>query len=538
MLQIQKFGVSSALALLGLMSGCGDKEEVNDSGDLHALTGPCAAGTTVQTQSADGIVNFRHANLKDGNGQPILVRALSNGVKGVCQANAGDFALVALNEEGLISKQFLRVKSTGQPLGTAACTPGTALIVTGTDVNFRSVSNPTTVLRTLPTSMEVVCRGDDAANGRSRVSERGLLHRTVLSVAGGTPPGGTPTGKLETNDVSILFPLIDSQLIKVTEAGAKGALWPQALFTKVVATGKSQAQVTFNDSIDPNNIANWKIVSFRYDPCFPRMNSANPADCKFELRLVAQPAAGNNTADMTAHLIYHPALSQREAIAKELLALKKASPVSTSGALGVHPGLKSNSAAYTKLVKDFVLRNMGASNLTQVAFMGTRNSDPWVFFGGSVSNGNYTLFSIPNTNGAKVQSTFAENSVTPRPSGASTAALLEGAAPTQALVDNVMKIENPNVHTQGSVDCVSCHTAVRVIERERSAAQTFVNNSQFRFPAPAGISTAVASGQLSTQLYSVRNFGYFFKQAQIAQRTANESAAVTNFTNKNILKVP
>src|SRR5262249_13971613 len=126
-------------------------------------------------------------------------------------------------------------------------------------------------------------------------------------------------------------------------------------------------------------------------------------ECQVKLRLVAQPlnphpgqpvAPGTQSeflSDSALHLIYDIPPAQRDAIVRDLIAIKQASPVPTTGVpLGVHPGLAdaashASGQAYLTMVKKFILTYTSARMLKEVAGMGLNRGGAWVFFKGEVA---------------------------------------------------------------------------------------------------------------------------------------------------------
>lgn len=361
--------------------------------------------------------------------------------------------------------------------------------------------------------------------------------------------------KLELNDVSILFPMPKDSADLEKMIGfsnlpndtKKYTLVSQSHFSQVKDIASKQ-RVNFQQGSSPDNYRSWRIVGFRFDPCFPRMVNSNPNSCSsVELRLVAQPftdVGGSISAeDFTAHLVYHIGMGERQVLSNELLRLARLSPVNTIGTpLGVHPGLRQEGyqGAFFESVKSLLISRMTISNLAQIAFMGLeRTPEPWNFFFVNVSG---NKLSGPN-------SAISLGFLTPkRMNPASRFADNMGLILDRNLEVNeeammvTRRIDNPNLHTQASTDCISCHTSTtaRLSWESKFGRKLKMGGSAF---IPAG--NDALGGQVTHKLeegiqdpdpWNVRNFGYFGTRPQIADRVLNETAAAAIFINRNFLK--
>lgn len=380
------------------------------------------------------------------------------------------------------------------------------------------------------------------------------------------PPSSTKN-KLDLNDMSILSPLpknekdlskmlalsgnIDSKQYTLVNVEIFDKLKTLATKQKISIEGSS------NDSFDA-----WKIVGFRFDPCFPFAKFESPNECEsVELRLVAQPVVNLldslTTNDFTMHLVYHISLSDRARVAKELLELSKLSPVDTSNTpLGIHPGLMSagiQSEFYNKFAS-FVTKNMSLQNLKQVAFMGLEAGvEPWNFFfvtvnGNSISDAKQFrsfgfVSSTPVTNVPNVASSFT---IAPKPTSANNlwSIFQTGVAKaTEKQMSVTLTIDNPSVMSQGDTDCASCHATTpariswetnnqKILNRTGTSAFKLTNNDALG----GNITTKLADKMQQPTSWSVRNFGYFHTSPIIADRTFNETMQATVFVNRNFLK--
>ncbi len=379
------------------------------------------------------------------------------------------------------------------------------------------------------------------------------------------PPSSTKN-KLDLNDMTILSPLPKNEkdLSKMLALSGsidskKYTLLNADIFDKLKAIAKKQKISFSSQTVDA--FESWKIVGFRFDPCFPFTKFDSPNDCdSVELRLVAQPVSDAfgavNTNDFSMHLVYHISLSERGRVAKELLDLSKSSPVDTSKVqLGIHPGLLfagMQSEFYNKFAT-FVTKNMSLQNLKQVAFMGLEGGiEPWNFFFVNVNGSNISdakqfrslgFVSSTSTSPSPTSSSFT---IDPKPTSENNLFSIFQSGISNATEKQMavtLTIDNPLLTSQGDTDCASCHstTSARIsweasnqknLGRSVTSAFKLTNNDS----AGGNISTGLGSNLQNPSSWSVRNFGYFNTSPIIADRTFNETMQATVFVNRNFLK--
>lgn len=305
-----------------------------------------------------------------------------------------------------------------------------------------------------------------------------------------------------------------------------------------------------------------------------------------QIRLVVQPVTVESgkarVHDFAAHLAFDfvtsaltrgadgkmiPAVPDKEAfktIVNDLVALKKQlqeKGVATDGSLGVHPGFLNSSVDLTSLLREFLRKHLRPERLNNVAFMGVRRPEPWIFF--IMSKGEAGAFRVrpqSSLKGATAQMFFVldRQKVVPEPfnrtfgaMGVSTAPLLRGLTPAQlddAATSDVIAsigrapklreipdiIANPRFAHVLNTDCVSCHTESS-LRREMSLAPAEV---PFPFQRPAGF-VGLKPEVLPEDTWNVRNFGWGIGlsgiKATVTMRTANESAESAAFINKEYL---
>lgn len=101
----------------------------------------------------------------------------------------------------------------------------------------------------------------------------------------------------------------------------------------------------------------------------------------------------------------------------------------------------------------------------------------------------------------------------------------------QAAFDAALRVENPTRNSPNTTDCASCHAVASVRSHAEDAFGMSSASNANRFTntkLPLGNTT---QGAIHGE--NIRAFGYVNAQPAIAQRTINESAAVTDWVNAN-----
>ncbi|MCX6117947.1 MAG: hypothetical protein NT027_10420 [Proteobacteria bacterium] len=382
----------------------------------------------------------------------------------------------------------------------------------------------------------------------------------------------------DVNDVSYLFPFKGGVLspgISATDTFSDGSeVYPADVFdsvTKFVQTQKITGQGTFTNRSD------WKVMSFRFDPCAPSSLPAVVAKfgCQVQLRFIAQPVISGTDEDFTAHLVFTLGVLNPEKsnyvghvegsgtpsfkeLVLDLQDLKKQSPVNTTGlALNVHPGLAADAdGSYAAKVKAFLFKHMSSKKLAAVAFMGLQGGgpEPWIFIAGGMvptKDGAPVLdpTQVATANGrgwfpvdapvtpagtkALTLSFLDRQRVIPLPTGfTSTQPLFDFNLSDPAVLGKVYDIDQPEMTHFFNMDCVSCHSSTTRMTNRGISAATNPN----RYIAPAGITGYLATNVVPSNQWNVRNFGYFGGSATVSSRALTETASVVDFTNKELLK--
>lgn len=404
---------------------------------------------------------------------------------------------------------------------------------------------------------------------------------SVGAEEGAIEQGAAAFDHLDVNDIGgVLGRTAAGDMIpSIAVASATGAdnapLLPKPVFDQMVAFGKSMKisglpggggnhSIAFEGGV--NDIKNWKVTGWRFDPC-----ATNPQDlqahggkptlttatdkaaldapfCVVQLRLIVQPIVNGQDQDFTMHLVYgvgQGSTGARDAIVKDLLALKKAAgtsdragktvSVTTGVPLGVHPGLAATGAVSQGLEKLFKT-HLSASKLAAVAFMGLENFgfEPWTFYAGTVKDGAWTPVPIPAFKDPTIQvQTFRQIGpigVFPKLGDAipNTAKFFDDTPPTSG--DALHAVDNPEETNFFTTDCVSCHTA-----SQRLGSLGLSTSSAKRFTVPKGVTAFVAGPDAQGSSWNVRNCGYFNGTPSVSQRTANESAEAVDAINRLLI---
>jgi hypothetical protein len=108
--------------------------------------------------------------------------------------------------------------------------------------------------------------------------------------------------------------------------------------------------------------------------------------------------------------------------------------------------------------------------------------------------------------------------------------IFEDAPFAKDAINKAIRIENPNLHSAESVDCVSCHiaTTVRVPlesqlfgEKGLDSKDRYMNSKQNLKRDPL----------YRTGALFVHNFGFINNEPIVSQRTINEAAKASDFIN-------
>lgn len=397
--------------------------------------------------------------------------------------------------------------------------------------------------------------------GTGDMPQGGDAHHGGESNEGGGGAHPSPTGPLQLNDVSLLFPLpgaddtLASGLLAASAQGEHGQLLPKSLYEGVGPIAGSSgggvpgAQLTaaYQDL---------RIVGLRIDPCFASL--APPSDgagCQNQLRLVAQEVVAGEAADSALHLFYSVSRDELLELARGVALLREQYAAGKRlGKLAPHPimveqGLAGGMAAG---VRQLVLAHAGAQNLTRITRLSARGGPFWDFSGFDVKDGAVVSFPIPTLEG-EVAQRFERNfgsieteqpKVVPASGSAddftrlltvSTAQGLSAGERTN-LLTSLLRVENPGHHSPDTIDCVTCHLATPTVKLVvEPILKTELPDVPERFrsdPEVVPASELEPTFEDREPLTNVHAFSYTGRSVGINQRTVNESAAVVAYLSR------
>ncbi|MCE9573395.1 MAG: hypothetical protein K8W52_09575 [Deltaproteobacteria bacterium] len=373
----------------------------------------------------------------------------------------------------------------------------------------------------------------------------------ALSLAACTEdPVDPPAGAVGLNDVSVLFPLpptIDEPAqLSLASAGKGGPLLTEARFAAI--------PVFADNPLPERAYDRWRIVAARIDPCFPDLAVlvSNPAACRRQLRLVAQPlgadVSGVTVEDASIHLLYDLAPADFDALATAWLAVGNDQTHDPRTTLGIHPVIANEGLAgpTATTLRGLVTTYAGEGTLSQFTFVEGRGV-AWEFGGMRVDGAGQNALPIHGIEDASGQVTASDTngvfSVSPASAearamdplagevsgggiGGGTVTLTASADAITAALRTTLTIDDPTTLNADTVDCAACHLATRARERARTLGASSDGLPRFAidgFDLSLGdLGSAAASPQQQ------RAFGYNGRVAMWNQRVINESAAVAD----------
>ena len=369
--------------------------------------------------------------------------------------------------------------------------------------------------------------------------------------------------KFALNDASILFPPPDKMADLNFYLGLESK--ESSLISRknyeFIRKSSSHREMPISDELSKRvlDYSQWKVVAFRFDPCH---KTKIDSPCQGQIRLVAQPMieplknekrrVPNQifAADFGMHLIYSINPSQVNEVIGSLRELKRRyNPNSRMQPLGVHPAFLSPSRdEFAQQIKKLIVTYSKEEDLSFAAFLGSAVAVTgdlpfrWLFSAYRVEKDQVIPFKIPNTEETVMRFFLAEgdgeNGILPLPSikGDSLAPALdsvrifEDVPYAKDAINKAIRIENPNLHSAESVDCVSCHiaTTVRVPlesqlfgEKGLDSKDRYMNSKQNLTRDPL----------YRTGALFVHNFGFINNEPIVSQRTINEAAKASDFIN-------
>ena len=219
------------------------------------------------------------------------------------------------------------------------------------------------------------------------------------------------------------------------------------------------------------------VTAARLDPCF--REGGPTTDCRPQLRLVLQPVFDGSARDAAIHVFYE--IEERALLrgVARMIELRLANDDDGRRSLDVHPLLETSAGRVAvAAILDDILKDARLDHFTQITVHG--DDAAWTFefrdfFDGKVSEGDARLQHV-----LAPSPTTIDMSITPTSGSDDEFSLLldEQAASAasfeeqQAAYDRAGRVENPDFHDPGTVDCATCHVAApaRAATRARFTA--------------------------------------------------------------------
>lgn len=360
------------------------------------------------------------------------------------------------------------------------------------------------------------------------------------------------------NDATVIYPLPQTetgmdQMLAPQETGKGGPLLPHKYWQRLPALNQGESTARTYRSL--------RVVAVRFDPCFKAEGA-----CHAQVRFVWQPIGpavygssslgGLEAKDAAVHSFHTlTPTAFRQMMAEYDLLSRRVADLRDDQPLQVHPSLRQQGldGRFAQDLKRLLLKYCGESNLWRITAMGTLvGADKWEFLGFNIVDGQPVDIVIPRTGKATRQSYFVSllserdytnGKLSPAPMGEdnlnrmlrdSRTLVINDAATLRSLGESVVRIENPDIHSAESMDCVSCHTS--------QVAGTLLFDKQPRLAQdPQIISQAYRNAPQLRDLPTnptrprvLRALGYFEKFPVLSRRAVNETAEVVERLNSNV----
>ncbi|MFT3712298.1 MAG: hypothetical protein QM817_32025 [Archangium sp.] len=377
-----------------------------------------------------------------------------------------------------------------------------------------------------------------------------LLAVTLLGSACGTPVSGSdagvdggfdggaadasvfvPTEKrlLGLNDVTFLLPL--EGLDASTPFPAAQTIIPFSAFTRL----------TEAEPVVRTDLERLRVLGVRFDVCDRTDAMPCSADREGSLRLVLQPVFGTvspSVEDVTMHAFFPIPRGEMPEVVDTLRALAVRQNVARGSALQVSTAFTSDSEFRSRLGA-LVARYAQSQRLIRLTLFGQeseRAAIVWVFRGEEIPNGGSVLgpITIPSIMMPQQEvllfggDSYQVTPVADFPLGFERVVMepmfRNASAPQQRdSVRALLEVDNPTLHTAGSVQCVSCHVATTLVTPRSVDAGIDVSSFTEQFTSATFDLTALGS---VSRARTLRALGYFGSNALVSQRVVNETANV------------
>lgn len=329
----------------------------------------------------------------------------------------------------------------------------------------------------------------------------------MLALSACATPVDRQLERAELADASFLVPLRGVPDFGATTEAGHGTLLPQDQYDLL-------EPLTPIDK--PEDILlNLDVVAVRLDPCF--FEGTGEPTCTPQVRLVLQPVFddgdGVTSRDATVHLFYAVPLDEVRELASRLVGVRL--DAGGSGDIGEHVDPEAAVAE--------VLPHVGADRLTRMTFVAVHASnEAWTFGGFDFVDGSHTVIEPPgvddheqhltSTGGTKTldASILPTPTIEPAIVDYLERVLRDGidAAEEDAALAALRRLQSPEAHNPGTVDCASCHMATPAL----------------RFAAGADGAGAPPDVYLNSQ--NQRMLGFFERAPAVSPRVVAETEQV------------
>ncbi len=379
------------------------------------------------------------------------------------------------------------------------------------------------------------------------VTDAGSTPDVVVMPDAGVTPDGAGTTALRNIDVTIIYPLpaagdLDA-LLKPGDVGLGGAL--------LTADAFDQRHVPELDGRDPladdaARLAALRVVAIRVDPC-PGTVVPAPAGtiCAPELRLVFQSLKSDGTAtsarDGAIHTFHALGPTEFDAVVQVLRDIRAERAGDPPVPLDVHPLLRDQgpSGAYAQRLRTLVLAHAGIANLVRVThFRRDPQRTMWQFALREISSGAWrdgTVATLAVTQEQLVTIVGGrwDADITPAVTVADDPRSVLQVTTDQAAraFSATVRVLNPRVHSNQSIDCASCHIAPDIAIFVAATRSLAIDSDPQHFQSAYPLDAVLKESGEAIAFQNVHMASYSGRTLSLSARTVNETAAVLETLN-------
>jgi hypothetical protein len=363
----------------------------------------------------------------------------------------------------------------------------------------------------------------------------------------GAVPDGAATVPLRNVDVTIIYPLpaaadLDA-LLKPADVGLGGAL--------LTADAFDQGHVPELDGRDPltddaARLAALRVVAVRVDPC-PGNVVPPPAGatCTPELRLVFQSLKvdGSDTTarDGAIHTFHALSPTDFDAVVRALRDIRAERSGDLPMPLDIHPLLRAEgpSGAYAQRLRALLLAHAGTANLVRVThFRRDPQYTSWQFAlreiaAGAWRDGMLPTIAVTEEHLVTISGGRWDADITPAVTSPDDPRLVLHAQTDQRVqaFSATVRVLNPRVHSNQSIDCASCHVAPDIAIFVGSTASLRVQDDAQHFQSAYPLDAVPKSSTEAIAFQNIHMASYSGRTLSLSTRTVNETAAVLEMLN-------